>query len=246
MLRKEILETLRRTGFVLCFSLLLPLIYLVNEYRLDENMPFGHYLEFGIMHLIIVLLITLAYTMFSAERRDGAEEYLRTLPLSRLKLFLVKVLPRLAVSLLFVLWYRKAYMPLTSFFFDFVPVLVLIISGFLLGISGGRNPFLTGLLLLPVVYYGMGIGDIAGHLTWMTMLSGTDSPGLLDIRLIRYCAGLAVILPTIIPALVLLPMIRKWDCRSPEKRTREMLLRLLAPSALILAVSWVSVAELIR
>jgi len=249
MIRKEILATLRQTALTLSFGLLLPVVYWINELRLSENKPFGHYAEFGAMTLIVFLVLNLAYTMFASEDKDDAGEYLKSLPFSKYRLLCLKVLPRLLVSLLFLFGYEFFVSPLAGRYtvsgslLVFIPALVAMLSGFLLGISNRRNPFLAGLLLLPVFYWFLS-GPLAAHISWRTLLENTNfiyeltGSSIIHMRLcIIISQGIVNLLPTLLPVAVLLPLYRKWDCSSGELRSQVMLKKLLIPTALILVIT---------
>jgi hypothetical protein len=252
MIKKEILATLRQTAMTLSFSLLLPVVYWINEQRLVENKPFGHYAEFGAMTLLMFLVLNLAYTMFAPEDKDGASEYLKSLPIPKFKLLCMKILPRLLVSLFFIFGYLFIVSPLAGgftigeYFVVFIPVLVVILSGFLLGISDRRNPFLAGLLLLPAFYWilsGPLAASIAGgilmkHTNFIYEITGSS------IALMRFCFYASQLtmnlIPTLLPVAVLLPLYRKWDCSSGKLRSQVMLKKLLLPITLMLVITFVT------
>lgn len=255
MLRKEILQTLRQTALTLSFSILLPVVFLINEARLPENKPFGHYAEFGIMMLIVFLVTSLAYSIFAREDRDKATEYLRSLPISRFNLLWIKILPRLLVSLFLLFGYVFLVSPLagrftiTEYIVVLVPALVLVFSGFLLGVSDRKNPVLAGLLILPVVYWGL-IGPISAHMLWRVLLSNTEFLYRLTGNSVSqmgictfFASNMAHLLPTILPVAVLLPLYRNWDCSSGKTRSQKMLKRLLFPTGLIIGITVVTFSQ---
>jgi hypothetical protein len=254
MIKKEILATLRQTALTLSFGLLLPVVYWINEMRLVENKPFGHYAEFGAMTLLLFLVLNLAYTMFASEDKDGAGEYLKSLPIPKFKLLCMKILPRLLVSLFFIFGYVFIVSPLagrftiSEYFVVFIPVLVVMLSGFLLGISDRRNPFLAGLLLLPAFYWIL-TGPVAAHIAWGILIGHTnfiyEITGSSIVQM-RFCMivsqGFVNLLPTLLPVAVLLPLYRKWDCSSGKLRSQVMLKKLLLPTALILVITAVTLS----
>ncbi|MCK5842561.1 MAG: hypothetical protein KAH31_10360, partial [Candidatus Sabulitectum sp.] len=90
MLKKEIMDTLKQTGLVLSFLLIIPLVYGVNQFRLEENMTFFVYTLWGLTFILPLLSFFLAYTMFASDDHEGAAEYLKSLPLLKWKLLAVK------------------------------------------------------------------------------------------------------------------------------------------------------------
>jgi len=251
MIKREILNTLRQTALTLSFGLLLPVVYWINEQRLVENKPFGHYAEFGAMTLLVFLVLNLAYTMFASEDKDGAGEYLKSLPIPKLRLLCMKILPRLLVSLFFLFGYVFTVSPLASrfttgeYFVVFIPTLVVMLSGFLLGISDRKNPFLAGLLLLPAFYWILS-GPLAASIAGGILMKHTnfiyETTGS-SIAQMRFCFDASQLtmnlLPTLLPVAVLLPLYRKWDCSSGKLRSQEMLKRLILPTALILTITYI-------
>lgn len=102
MLRKEILDTLRQTLFVLVFLVVLPLIYAVDGILYGGEIRFPWYFVNGFGLLTIMFAFYLGLNSFQRERRDGAWEYLLSLPVRKGSLFWSKFLPRLVVLALFV------------------------------------------------------------------------------------------------------------------------------------------------
>ncbi len=98
MFKNEIAVTLRQTGFIMSFFVLIPLLYLLDRSVFVSGFTFMEYISNGMNIFILISAGYLAYNMFRAEERDGALEYLLSLPLSRVHLLLNKALPRIAVS----------------------------------------------------------------------------------------------------------------------------------------------------
>ncbi|MCK4807545.1 MAG: hypothetical protein KAT09_07850, partial [Candidatus Aegiribacteria sp.] len=123
------------------------------------------YLSNGLDLFILITAFYLAYNMFKAEERDGATEYLLSLPISRWSLFRYKVIPRVAVltilfmmgsivndlrisdgsvlGMIFVYW-RVGILYLMGF------IIFVQICGFMLGLAG-RESWSIRLMLLAMV-----------------------------------------------------------------------------------------------
>ena len=231
MLRYEIGRTIRQTLVTLSFGLLLPLVYWINESRLEVNKPFSDYLEAGAMIMAFALVAKLSYSMFSGEDSNTAFEYLKTLPVPGWKLAGFKILPRLFVSILVIIGLNvlvsPAAMPvkegvyLTAYEF---PVLVLsLFSGFLLGIADRKNVVLVTLFLVPVFY--------------QLMVAPFASGLLMDLTHSDALSWYIAMLIGFLPLAFLWDTYRKWDCSSGQERTGGMILRMTGPVALLLAIS---------
>jgi hypothetical protein len=105
MLKKEFKEVFKQSLFFVVFVIGLPiflsLLSLVFKWSLTYNELFFPVYQVG----MFIFAVVTGLTLFSAEKRQGGMEYLLTLPLSRLRLLGVKVLPRVVAlgvfSLLF-------------------------------------------------------------------------------------------------------------------------------------------------
>lgn len=102
MIKKEIRDTLK---ILLESSVLL----LAIPITIGMSMLFDTYVPYGDFIYIVGMLTVLAFAcysglaMFRSERKDKGFEYLLTLPYSKLKIFIYKLLPRLVVLLVLAL-----------------------------------------------------------------------------------------------------------------------------------------------
>jgi hypothetical protein len=94
MLKKEFKEVFKQSlffvVFVIVFPILASLLSLVFKWSLTYNDIFFPVYQVG----MFIFAVVTGLTLFSAEKRQGGMEYLLTLPLSRLRLLGLKVLPR--------------------------------------------------------------------------------------------------------------------------------------------------------
>ena len=103
MWTKEFKETLRQTVFIMAFFILVPLLYLTDQAVYETGLTFLEYISNGLDLFILITAVYLAYNMFKVEERDGATEYLLSLPISRWQLLRYKVIPRTAVLTILLL-----------------------------------------------------------------------------------------------------------------------------------------------
>lgn len=96
MLKKEFRDTLM---ILLKSSILLLSIPIIMGLSLvlDTNIPFLHLLNAASFITVLAFTGYSGLAMFQSERKDKGFEYLLTLPLSKLKLLIFKMLPRLSV-----------------------------------------------------------------------------------------------------------------------------------------------------
>ena len=257
MLKKEILDTLKQTGLILSFLLITPLIFGVNQFRLEENMSFFVYSLSGLAFILQLLSFFLAYKMFDSDGQEDAAEYLKSLPISRWKLLAVKILPRFILILLLVFAshkYLEAFWPrvgisfswsyygIEGYFQNILITLAILVNGFVLGISDRKNPFLLLFLLIPVLFlykYLSVYGSIlSSELTWLFYFNVMEPHGLEQLwifylaRLISFIVGTA--LPAILPTLVLIPVYKSWDCSSAKIRSERIMKRMAIPLGFII------------
>lgn len=162
---KELRETLRQTAFIMAFFILIPLLFLADQAVYKTGLTSIEYISNGLDLFILITAAYLAYNMFKAEERDGAVEYLLSLPISRLNLFKYKVIPRIVIltvlflagclmnSLrradgsvlgeIFINW-RVGMFYLIGF------IIFIQICGFILGLTG-RESWSSRLILLSMV-----------------------------------------------------------------------------------------------
>lgn len=246
MLKKEIQDTLKQTVVILSFLLLMPIVHRINEMRLPGGTSsLEEYMINGGTLVFAMLVIGLAYMMFSSEEKDGALEYLKTLPISKWELLKVKLLPRFIALSLLTLVLCAFYRPdnpenITDIFFLILsPIIftsiVALIYGFSLGISDRQNPVLIGAVVL-LSSYPIFFGFVVSNKIYRYIVN--QSYAVESISLYALVHFFSVILPALIPLCLLIPVFRSWDCASGKIRSQSILKRLAVPTILIV-VLWV-------
>jgi hypothetical protein len=255
MWKKEITDTLRQTASVLSFLLVVPLMFGINQLRLENNLSFFSYAVWGILAVTLLLVFYLAWTMFASDDKDGAQEYLKSLPLTNRNIFWMKVIPRFVAALLFILvanwlvdkywWTHGMSAVWTNSYADghlasmFIVPAVAMIYGFLLGISGRRNPFLAIAFIIPVLYLLLSPGTRVQNSTLFFLYFHVMVPlGMMDLwffNLLRVVSFIiAAVIPATLPLLVLIPVFKSWDAPSGRIRSHTILKRIAAPLMLII------------
>lgn len=254
MLKKEILDTLKQTGLVLSFLLLIPIIFGINQMRLhEEELNFMWYFDWSLSYLIPVLVIYLAYNLFASEDSDGASEYLLALPISKWKIFFAKILPRFFVVLILVLlyeaffhnshahmarfgWFINTVRPLYKVHLVFL-ILTPLIYGFMLGISDRKNLILPIAFSIPVLYLVFSKFFFINPLSrllydlWWPRFPHTNIEMFMRLDSIVFN-----LIPVLLAIAVLLPVFRSWDCSSGKIRSQRILKRMSAPLGLLIVL----------
>lgn len=102
MLKKEISDSLKT--FILCLLLFfgVPLGYVMDKFVIHFGWSLKEIFIFIYLLTTIALPIAAGLTIFQSEKKDRAFEYLFSLPLSRLRILMHKVLPRLVILLVLI------------------------------------------------------------------------------------------------------------------------------------------------
>ena len=103
MFPKEFKETLRQTVFIMAFFTLVPVLYLLDQSIYSTGLTFIEYMSNGLDLFLLITAVYLAYNMFKTEERDGATEYLLSLPINRWQLIRYKMIPRITVLTILLL-----------------------------------------------------------------------------------------------------------------------------------------------
>jgi ABC-type transport system involved in cytochrome c biogenesis permease component len=207
VLRREILETLRQTLFIMSFLLVMPIVFFIQR---EVNGVESHLAEFvlgGYGILWIITSVYVAYNMFRSELRDGAIEYLLSLPVSKPVLLFMKVVPRISILIILgiLFYWLNGQWGFFSSVWGMVAFLLFIqICGFVLGITGRSNWLARTVLAFLAVEMFIVI-SIPPEFLW-------NGP-LPDSRLL-YLAFEALVLPVL-----LLPAYSDWDLRPASEKS---------------------------
>jgi len=241
MYKKEFMATLKQTAVILSFLLLIPVIHWVNEMRLPGGTSsLGTYMMNGGFLCFALLIAGFAYMMFSSEDNDDAQEYLKTLPISKTELLKIKILPRLCILLVpaLAIFIWVAFFPgataVETIFMVLVPILLTILTalllGFFLGLSDRRNPILIGSMTL-IAAYPIFFGSILTLRVSRYIRHQTQAD--IPVYLYALVHFVIIIVPVLITLYLLLPVYKSWDCTSGKVRSQALLKRLAVPSILI-------------
>ncbi|MGA2533839.1 MAG: ABC transporter permease [Candidatus Aminicenantales bacterium] len=99
MLRKEIRDALKRFVESLVALLIIPFLYIGDKLLTKAGLDYASLIQTGFFITLVIYAVYAGATVFQSERKDRAFEYLFSLPLTRRKIILAKVLPRLGLLL---------------------------------------------------------------------------------------------------------------------------------------------------
>lgn len=103
MLRKELTEALKRFIESSLIFIGIPFAFLLDKLIIKFGWGFLDIFQGFFMATIVVYAVYSGLTIFQAEKKDRAIEYLLSLPISRQKIIAMKVLPRLVILIFFIL-----------------------------------------------------------------------------------------------------------------------------------------------
>ncbi len=108
MLKKEVNEILKQSLYFVIFVVCLPWILSIGMRVFGTPVSYWDVL-FPVFQVgLLIFGLILGVALFTAERKQDGMEYLLTLPISRFKLLAIKILPRLAVLIVFSVLYLLA------------------------------------------------------------------------------------------------------------------------------------------
>lgn len=103
MLKKEIYEAIKKELECLLVLGVVPLAFLWDRWVMKFNWGFRDIFSSIFITTILFYAVYAGATIFQPEKRDKAFEYLFSLPVSRVKIFLIKLISRLVILILLVL-----------------------------------------------------------------------------------------------------------------------------------------------
>jgi ABC-type Na+ efflux pump permease subunit len=100
MLRKEVQDALKRFIESLLTLLIIPFTYLADKLVTKTGLDYPTLIQTAFIFTLVIYAAYAGATFFQSERKDRAFEYLFSLPLTRKKIILVKLVPRLVLLLI--------------------------------------------------------------------------------------------------------------------------------------------------
>jgi ABC-type Na+ efflux pump permease subunit len=100
MLRKEIRDALKTFVESLVVLVIIPLMYIGDKLVIKTGLDYASLIDTGFVITLVIYAVYSGGTVFQSERKDRAFEYLFSLPLTRRKIILAKILPRLGLLLI--------------------------------------------------------------------------------------------------------------------------------------------------
>lgn len=153
MLRKEFYDAFRKFIESLLVLLAIPLAYILDIVLFDFSWTTDEIVNYVFIITVFVYVLYSGSTILNSEKKNRAFEYLFSWPLSRLKMILYKILPRLAflVLLLFISLFFSIF---KNFFIDGFNLVILFFITIFLSIAVRAIILnIIGVLFTYLVYY---------------------------------------------------------------------------------------------
>jgi ABC-type Na+ efflux pump permease subunit len=182
MLKKEVGDALKRLVESMVVLVIIPFMYIGDKLVIKAGLDYASVIDTGFVITLVIYAVYAGATIFQSERKDRAFEYLFSLPLTRRKIILAKVLPRL--GLLLVLGGAAAIVVGRGLLAEaWITVLVLFFSSLFLSIGVFSIVInLFGVMLLFIIFYQG--GHVFPYLLWKLGLSFPSHSGPLVAQLV--------------------------------------------------------------
>lgn len=174
VLKKEIRDTLKALGHCLLVLLFIPLAMLMNWHI--SHAQWEIYGIFVPVFVVIVLIFAVysGVSIFQAEKKDRALEYLLSLPVSRGKILAIKILPRITVLMLLIVigGFLSIFQTMIS---DAISVILVFFIAVLISLAvDSLVNAVIGVLLINIILYYTSI--ITSYLTIKYRFLGSTEP----------------------------------------------------------------------
>lgn len=103
MLKKEILDALKKLIECLIVLVAIPICFVWDRLFLNFRWDFLDIIYFVLVATVVVYSIYSGATIFQTEKKDRAFEYLLSMPLTRMKIIIYKIFPRISILALMII-----------------------------------------------------------------------------------------------------------------------------------------------
>jgi len=103
MLKKECFEAIKRLLESLLILIVIPLAIVWDKLFVHYGLPYADIFKGGFIATLVIYAVYAGATILQSERRDRAFEYLFSLPLTRSRIVMAKVLPRFGILMILLL-----------------------------------------------------------------------------------------------------------------------------------------------
>lgn len=190
MLKKEILDTLKILGQSMLILVIIPMVILMDWHIFHSQWEISGILEPVFVAIVILFAAYSGVSIFQREKKDRAMEYLLSLPMSKWKILVSKIFPRLFFLLLLIT--AGGMLSISrNIIIDGMSLLVLFFMAMFisLAVDSVINAMLGVLLLNIILYYSSLV------LSYVTMEYNLLGIGLPVAWLSQLLPGLFLIIP---------------------------------------------------
>ena len=190
MLKKEFLDALKRLLECLLILIAIPISFVWDKVVIKFGWEFSEFFIGTFVAVVVIFSVYSGATIFQSEKKDRAFEYLLSLPISRSRIIINKILPRISILLFLLI--------VLAFFSGFKSVLI---SGFTLIVLFFISVFISitvssviigllGVFLLYYVFYFT--SHIIRFLSWKLQINIT---GLFGFMLDQWISAALLLIP---------------------------------------------------
>jgi len=178
MLRKELTESIKRLLECCVIFVGIPIAFLLDRLIINFGWEFKDLFQGIIIAVVLIYTVYSGLTLFQSEKRDRAFEYLLSMPISKSKIILLKIVARL-ISLLFLILILTFLMDFNTFqgsavwliFLFFISVsFSIVIDSIILGFIGVSLIFQVYVLNSNVLHFVISKTNIEGSLDHLAFL----------------------------------------------------------------------------
>jgi len=192
--KKELYDTFKTLGQSLLILLLIPIAMMLDWHVFHSGWEISGILQPVFLAFVLVFAAYAGVSIFQAEKKDRALEYLLALPISTWKILIMKILPRFTALVLLIVIGGFAGV-IKDFFPDLIALIVVFVVGLCLSLAVESmiNAVIGVLLINLIIYYSILMIDylvlpegLPGNYTAMIITAHVVSIMLL---LVPLCAG---------------------------------------------------------
>ncbi|MBN2135798.1 MAG: ABC-2 transporter permease [Acidobacteria bacterium] len=224
MFKKEFISLRKKTISILSFMFLVPLFYIFDLLFIGTGMNYMHLIAYEFVVLIFWISLVYTYTFYQQEEEDKAWEYLLTLPVTKSRIFWMKMLPRLVIitiltlihTVLFILYLSDVNINDVGFFHPVSFYLLLVFMLFLSAFTGwgwNKGKVLRGIFFMWGVFFPIifASGKIFEYFK-ITKFMG--------IEIDFWSIIIALFIIMIVCGIAFQSVFANYDCKSAEIHTR--------------------------
>lgn len=150
MLKKEIFDSLKIWGECLLLLVCVPIGYVFDKFVIQFGWSFSEIFNFVYRIIMLIYPIAAGLTIFQSEKKDRAFEYLLSLPLSKSRIIISKIFPRLSLLMLLII-VSTFFSVFNNIWINGFNLIVLFFISIVIGFIG--HTLVTGIIEISLIFY---------------------------------------------------------------------------------------------